>query len=91
MFGFECGKELGGIARARFMLDIEIPAEIFDDPLYRFTFFEKLPDSAAAFVQFQVHPIFDMKQECLVADDCGYDLRRSREDSVEFRHRLEEV
>jgi len=89
MFGFKCGKEFGRIARAQFMLDVEVSAEIFDDSIHWLTLFEKLPDSAATFVQFQVNPIFDVKQKCLVADGCGYDLRRAREDSVSFGHRLE--
>lgn len=89
MFRFKCGKELGRIACAEFMIDAEIAAEILDDSIYRLAIFEQLPDPGAAFIQLQVNPIFDMKQESLFADGCGYDLRRSREDGVSFGHRFE--
>jgi hypothetical protein len=72
------------------MLDVEVATEIFDNPVYRLALFEKLPDPAATFIQLQVDPIFDMKKKRLIADCGGNDLRRSREDGVKFRHRLEE-
>ena len=75
VFRFERGEELSGITRSQLGIDIKVTSQAFDDGIDSLAIVDQFPNPAAAFVQLEVNPVFNMKQEGLVADGSRHDLR----------------